>query len=198
MLYNSIVVSRMYYCVSTWYISDDHQGYKGRAEATKLALRRIQRRAVRVITGNFRTAARNAMKVEANIMPVEQMLELQLARSYLRIRAGPAYPLLKATENLPKEVRRRGYKRGTSTRSPFFKLKVRMREKYKANAVDKVETRTPFTAAPWWEPPKVIIEDSKTKVKEAYDRLVKANFVKSVIEIYTDGSGLDERVDAAA
>lgn len=138
------------------------------------------------------------MEVEAFIMPVEQMLELQLARSYLRIRAGSAYLLLLNTKDLPKRVRRRGYKRGESTRSPFFKLKARMEEKYGKDAVTRVETRTPFTAVPWRESPKIIIEESKTKVKEAHDRLAKINFNRPTIEIYTDDSGLDDKVGAAA
>ena len=60
-----------------------------------------------------------------------------------------------------------------------------------------MEVVTPFVVAPWWEPPEVQIAQSKEEALKYHDITILCS-PPDTIFIYTDGSGLEDRVGAAA
>ena len=58
----------------------------------------------------------------------------------------------------------------------------------------KATRSEPYTAAPWVSPPKIVIEDSKTRTSHGHNR-DQSNLQWKA---YSDGSGKDEDVTAAA
>src|SRR5438876_5631716 len=60
-----------------------------------------------------------------------------------------------------------------------------------------MEVVTPFVVAPWWEPPEVQIAQSKEEALKYHDITILCSPPDTTF-IYTDGSGLEDRVGAAA
>ena len=59
------------------------------------------------------------------------------------------------------------------------------------------ESQNAFVQAPWQAPPEVIIEDKEVAVERHNQILTKDSRERHVI-LYTDGSGIEARVGAAA
>ena len=61
---------------------------------------------------------------------------------------------------------------------------------------ENIETIEPFIRPPWWTPKvKVQISANKDEAKKLHDRLSKKPGIE---EIYTDGSGIEGKIGAAA
>ena len=60
--------------------------------------------------------------------------------------------------------------------------------------MEKVE---PFVIEPWWRPPKTCIADNKQAAKELHQEVLK-NDSDQQLQVYTDGSGINNKVGAAA
>ena len=60
-----------------------------------------------------------------------------------------------------------------------------------------MEVVTPFVVAPWWEPPEVQIAHNKEEALKNHDITTLCSPPNTTF-IYTDGSGLEDRVGAAA
>ena len=60
-----------------------------------------------------------------------------------------------------------------------------------------METVIPYVVAPWWRPPTTIISVNKEEAKRLHD--VTSNIMEdSELAIYTDGSGINNKIGAAA
>lgn len=53
-------------------------------------------------------------------------------------------------------------------------------------------------AAPWWIPPPTIIHKDKTTAKSAHQHLLKSQPQDENLIVYTDGSGINGKIGAAA
>jgi len=78
--------------------------------------------------------------------------------------------------------------------SPLEKLTKRLERKTNTS-IDDLEVITPSAASPWWIPPITVISSSKETAEEAHKKLLRET---DALIVYTDGSGINEKIGAAA
>ncbi|KAF1807923.1 hypothetical protein P152DRAFT_406502, partial [Eremomyces bilateralis CBS 781.70] len=69
-------------------------GYVGRTKAVIKTLGDIQKRALCLITGGFRTTAASALEIDAQVPPIKHTLQRAIESAFYRIRSSPLYPLI--------------------------------------------------------------------------------------------------------
>ena len=74
------------------------------------------------------------------------------------------------------------------------KLEIRYSAVYNRD-LSKLENRTPFPVAPWWRAPKTTVAASTEEAIATHDRLVEEG---GHFSIYTNGSGIEDKVGASA
>ena len=155
----------------------------------------IQKRAAYLISGAFRTTAAEALNTELHLPPIAIHMNRLVKETALRLRTGPAFAVP------PTMLRRRpGDERDWAGWTPMeaqvWKTGGCLMAPPGTLAGDW-ESRKAFIQAPWQAPPEVIIEGREVAVEPHNQILMKDSRERPLI-LYTDGSGIEARIGAAA
>lgn len=189
-LYVAVVLPQILYCCSAWYSPDSGHGTVMRQKRSLQKLTAIQCRAGAIIAGAFRTTAGSALDVELFLLPMKQQLEKAIGESLLRVITAPTYTLIQAI--------RPAFSRTLKWRSPLERLELRYTTQLRyPPGVTTFEPKAPYVVPPWWEGPTIHIDSNEDDAIRRHDVNTLCQD-RGVLDIYTDGSGIEGSVGAAA
>ena len=184
-LYISVAIPKMTYALDVWFVPPHKKEGKRNNSGSVRALRsmgKIQRIATRAITGGLWTSPNDLLDAHAGILPVNLMLERICHSAIVHVATLPkTHPLCSMV---------RGYSKTPAKThlSPLQKLIQHFNVKPRRFEMIKSDPRPPTYKRMFT----VMIADSK---EESIKEESKDN---SDIKIYTDGSGFEGNVGAAA
>jgi ribonuclease HI len=182
-LFTSVVAPRMDYAAIVWH-KPSKQGAAPPWTATA-KIDSVQRIAMKAILGTFRTTATSALQIETSLPPTYLRLRNKVLQSWTRMRTAPE------THPINAAIRRASTSQSKTHITPLENL-ARSFPQYAAT----IETIKPHPFPPWWSPPFTIeVEGNKKTAKAKHDA---TQHEEHTLRIYTDGSGIDGHVGAAA
>jgi ribonuclease HI len=183
-LYQTVVQPRMEYGLVVWYQpvrAGTNGGCKRGSVGTARKLGKVQNLAARQIVGGLRSTPIDFLNFHANLLPIELHLNKTVALATARLRSlPPSHPLAKPIKRCARSYPR--YHRG-----PLHELLAT----FPTNA--PLETIDPTPVAPTWTPRFTYHIASSREEAENRIKTYENDFC-----IYTDGSGMDNRIGAAA
>lgn len=184
-LYTAIVVPKVEYALPVWYFPPhrvpNRKQQVGSVHHLRL-LSKIQRLASILISGGFRTTSTDVLELHANIAPINLRLEDTCYREALRLCSLPkSHPLHKPVERSAKRQPRH-HRTVLHNLLSLFKLRP-----------DTIETIDPVGQNPFWFP-----NHSHHIAKSREEGTEAANARTDNLKIFTDGSGIDGFIGAAA
>ncbi|KAJ6114107.1 hypothetical protein N7512_007552 [Penicillium capsulatum] len=124
---------------------------------------------------------------ESHLLPVQQQLEQTALEATMRIRTTPLHDDMAMTETGTGEFRT-----PAQEQSPLDRFSNTLESKHGVR-LERLEKRVPHVVPPWWIPPVVHIDESAEEAVKKHDTMELGT-----LRIYTDGSGINGHVGAAA
>ena len=179
-IYRGVAVPQMLYACSAW--SNAGWAGQGYTKRTSRKLRSLQGRAARVMSGAFRATSLPALDIEMHLLPVEQQIWKHnievLGRAYAQQPAVPSRPSRRPKKISPREA---------------IRQIIETRRGPNARPQEHIE---PFVTPPWWQGPRIHIEATAVEARKRHLELLQQE--TAAIHIYTDGSGINGHIGAAA
>ncbi|KAJ3560528.1 hypothetical protein NPX13_g9271 [Xylaria arbuscula] len=184
-IYRGVAIPQMLYACSVW-SNADIRG-KGYTKKTLEMLQTMQARAARTITGAFKATSRPALNIESYLLPIQQQIWKHNAETIGRILSSQDMPELEKqkfeTENKQKYT------------SPLKRIYQEVQRRREPTGLDQ-EIVPPYVTPPWWEGPTTRIGEDTEQAESEHQRELESG--RNSILIYTDGSGIDGHIGAAA
>lgn len=129
-----------------------------------------------------------ALDIEAFVMPICQRLNKLSCKSLLCIASSQLYKTI---------VTQRPRPNVTKNISPLEILCHRLGKRFDCK-IEDLEQTIPFITPPWLAPPFTKIAASKREAETCHDNIIQAYNPQKQLIIYTDGSGINGKIGAAA
>ncbi|KAK9443888.1 uncharacterized protein VB005_02413 [Metarhizium brunneum] len=189
-IYKGVVVPQIMYACSAWSNANWRTRNMPYTNKTLVNLQSLQTRAARLISGAFKATSTPALDIETHLLPIEHQIWKHNIECLGRIGLGE--------QDLREEEPQHGAngQRIRKTRmSPRKAIQKAIQDEQGFN-IKRLEVITPHVVPPWWTSPKTFIEESAEKAQERHQYSIDNE--PSAIHIYTDGSGINGHVGAAA
>ena len=187
-LFNAVVAPRTDYAASIWHRPGDKRGPRT-AQVGKLTS--VQRLAMRAITGCYKTTPTSALEVETGLPPAELRLRGKVLRTLTRMQTRPPqHPLKSWINNAIHNCER------PATFTSNLQSLIKHFPEYRRS----MEVIRPYIRPPWWRPPMTLrIDPTKEDAKKYHEFTIREHEASlDTLCIYTDGSGINGYVGAAA
>jgi ribonuclease HI len=180
-LYTAVAIPKIFYAADVCLVAGSRKGKVG-GSGLVARLTTIQRRAAICITGAMRSTATDILDAHANLLPIPVLIDRIRARAALRMATVPtSHPLFK-------HVQRAAARRVKRHPAPLHGLMHDF-----AIEPKRMETVDHGKGEECWKP------KFKTRIGRCREEGILMEWDDTApIQIYTDGSGLDGKIGAAA
>ncbi|KAL6152343.1 hypothetical protein ACJQWK_05935 [Exserohilum turcicum] len=190
-LYEATALPQMMYACSIW----SNASVKGKTYTKKTLsiLQSIQARAARAICGAYKATSKAALDVEAHLLPIEQQIWKHNADIITRLLSSKHMAHisnLQVSRSQPASASIRRIRHVDSWQKIYDDMRSQRRQDLEIQ-----EPIPPFITPPWRHGPKTHIDKSADKARSRHDREHEKD---QSLGIYTDGSGIDGEIGAAA
>jgi hypothetical protein len=141
---------------------------------------------MKAVLESFQTTATTALEVESGLMPAHLRLQSIILCTYTHFATLPMSNLVNAA-----------LRRAAASQSQIFISPLEyLTRNFPEYSPSMMETIQPYIRLPWWIPmARIDISTNKKEAKKRHDETLQD---PSTISIYTDGSGIDRQIGAAA
>ena len=139
-----------------------------------------------ILAGTFRTTATTALEIETGLPPTHLRLCNKILKTFARMQTTPAkHPIHQCVL------------RAVSSKSQHHISTLEyISRSFPNHAAESLETILPFARPPWWTPKFTInVSGNKDEAKARHNNAIHND---DTLYVYTDGSGIDGQVGAAA
>lgn len=186
-LFQSVIAPRVDYAASIWHRPKADGSAANSSQIRKLSS--VQRVAMKAILGCYKTTPTAAMEVESGLEPPWIRLQTKALLAVTRMQSLSA--------KHPIHVWLANALRTRTAAIPHRSNLENILQQF-PHMTETIETIEPFIRPPWWVlKAQTRVEQTKDMAKKAHDEIQKLPDA-SVATLYTDGSGTDMRVGAAA
>ncbi|KAJ6020305.1 hypothetical protein N7499_003588 [Penicillium canescens] len=197
-LYQAVIVPQALWGISAWYCPAARQMPAWEMARLVNELIKLQKRAAILISGAFKSISTAALDIELFLLPMKLRLQQSIEECAIRILTGPqwACPRSAKIARKPAERREGGW---TPLEALVWKkgpLKLSMKNK---DCAEKWEEKVAFVLPPWERRISCFIEPSEAALV-TYGSIIQQKRTQedTASLIYTDGSGFEGHIGAAA
>src|SRR5437667_10668497 len=192
-LYTAVIRPRIQYGAAISHRQEDTRNSPATAQVSSLTS--VQRLAMKTITGCFKTTSTAALQHETELLPIELELRKQITKYLTRVQTLP-------TKHSTKVWLLKAVRYWTITNSKTFLSNLEhLVKQYPDYVTETMEEIHPYIKPPWWSLTNTtthIANIPKDKAKEEHENFLKDNNTPNTLHIYTDGSGIENHIGAAA
>ena len=186
-LFQAVVAPRIDYAAVVWHRPMEDGRTASTTQIGKLTT--VQRLAMKAILGCYRTTPTAAMEIETGLQPAWIRLQTKTLLATTRMQSlSTRHPI---HEWLANALR-------TRTASIPYKSNLENILQQFPHMCTRIETIETYIRPPWWIPAaKIRIEATKEAAKKQHDE-IQSQSDAMTMTIYTDGSGIENKIGAAA
>jgi len=186
-LFQAVIAPRTDYAASIWHRPKQDGSTAGSVQIRKLST--VQRVAMKATLGCYKTTPTAAMEIESGLQPAWIRLQTKVLLAVTRMRSLSAkHPV---QEWLMSALR-------TRTANISYRSNLENVLQQFPHTTEAIESIEPYIRPPWWMlKAKTRIEATKDIAKNVHDKTQELTD-DTVATIYTDGSGIDTKIGAAA
>jgi ribonuclease HI len=188
-IFQSVICPRTDYAAIIWHRPKHNGNIEETVQIRKLTT--IQRLSMKAILGCYRTTPTLAMEIESGLLPPSLRLQTRVLSAATRMQSlSASHPIQQHIHNALRSrtanITHRSNLENIFQQVPFM--------------TTKVESIEPFIRPPWWMSPAILsISPTKEDAVILHDKLQKeASKSKHTMTVYTDGSGINGKIGAAA
>ncbi|KAI1001721.1 hypothetical protein K3495_g6475 [Podosphaera aphanis] len=197
-LYRAVIIPRITFACSAWLSPRGSKGEKTRYRKFISKLAALQKKTLCIYTGAYKNTASEVIEKETNSLPIKLLVKKLIASSTMRVTDSEVYRY-----SQPQRFRTRPsvdyphHKR----QSPLSKCQKWMKQVLgttpEGGGFPQLERHTPMIKEPWYHPARTIIKGSPELAIQNHNEIIQHQANDHLI-IYTDGSGINGHVAAAA